>query len=464
MRELYAAELCGDDGSSNDDARAVVQDWADRHTQGEVAIEEASDGSVLWTLTQPDDDDPHLGWRSEVALGPPSALLRVMVRVRIHSVDAAAVAPVSYEFGTPAVVRTILRAATVTDAGERVLPGHVELGASDVPALVAWLESPERRLPVVVVSRTMDAGSTLVDSNSLAKEVAGIAHVRVLSSSAAAWALTSAVGQPMSVWGGAVRIYFPGFASTDDPRGHRYWVANVVNNGLISRVRGWLGTLSASRTPEHPVHGRLRADRLQRLKDASADGEMLYEFIEVLEAEAEQQKQEIADLQSRAVQLERELEAKDGELESVKQSFAEVSRAVAPTSAPAAAGDLDAPLTVAAALDAVEELLANRYYRKKVVITPQALAAGRAFSDYKRPEELLRAVQCVMEAAVLVFEKRLGESPGEYFNRRGFGYAATPTPHLKVDESTSPDQCLRIYWTADDDSRLWTIDHIGRHR
>ena len=52
----------------------------------------------------------------------------------------------------------------------------------------------------------------------------------------------------------------------------------------------------------------------------------------------------------------------------------------------------------------------------------------------------------------------------EFFNYRGFGYGAEPTPHLKVDEATSPDQCLRIYWDIDNDSRHWTITHIGTHR
>lgn len=41
-----------------------------------------------------------------------------------------------------------------------------------------------------------------------------------------------------------------------------------------------------------------------------------------------------------------------------------------------------------------------------------------------------------------------------FFSRRGFGYGALPQPHLKVDEHTSPDQCLRIYWDVDSQTRL----------
>jgi len=28
-------------------------------------------------------------------------------------------------------------------------------------------------------------------------------------------------------------------------------------------------------------------------------------------------------------------------------------------------------------------------------------------------------------------------------------------PHLMVNESTSPDQCLRIYWHSDEDDRVF---------
>jgi len=65
---------------------------------------------------------------------------------------------------------------------------------------------------------------------------------------------------------------------------------------------------------------------------------------------------------------------------------------------------------------------------------------------------LLRAVHTVIEAAALYHDNRLGMTPTEYFSQRGFGYAAQPGPHLKVDDSTHPDQCLRIYW--DDDAEV----------
>lgn len=70
-----------------------------------------------------------------------------------------------------------------------------------------------------------------------------------------------------------------------------------------------------------------------------------------------------------------------------------------------------------------------------------------------------------MEAAALYHDDKLGMPPMEFFRRlRGFGYSAQPGPHLKVDEATSPDQCLRIHWTVDPEAKRWTVTHIGRHQ
>lgn len=36
-------------------------------------------------------------------------------------------------------------------------------------------------------------------------------------------------------------------------------------------------------------------------------------------------------------------------------------------------------------------------------------------------------------------------------------------PHLKVDQGTTPNQCLRVYWYIDEEERIFVVGHIGRH-
>jgi hypothetical protein len=68
-----------------------------------------------------------------------------------------------------------------------------------------------------------------------------------------------------------------------------------------------------------------------------------------------------------------------------------------------------------------------------------------------------------MECGALHHDNKLGSSPMAFFNAHGFGYGAQPAPHRRVDESTSPDQWLRVYWTVDEDTRIWQITSIGTH-
>ncbi|MGG8848335.1 hypothetical protein ACQ881_37680 [Streptomyces lividans] len=35
--------------------------------------------------------------------------------------------------------------------------------------------------------------------------------------------------------------------------------------------------------------------------------------------------------------------------------------------------------------------------------------------------------------------------------------------HLKVDEATTADQCLRIYWYVDKTDKVLVVGHVGRH-
>jgi hypothetical protein len=342
MRELYAVELHGDALSTNAAAWPFVDDCAQRHMPSgresirpagpspSTTVDTSSDGQTLLTLSQPDDSDDSLQWISEVALGVPDAPLLAGVRVRLEAVPGSALTPLEYEFGSPAIVRTLLREFTVLDAGEPTEARFVELGTSMIEHLVNWLVAEERRLPVVVVTRTRDSGSVRVDARALAKELAGIAHVRVLSSAQASWRLTELIGQTLSAWDGAVRVYFPGFTTGDDPYRHRFWLGDRVDNGLVGRLRSWFGTLAASRTAEHPVHEQLRLDRHARLTEAlaSSDTAFLEEYISEMDAGDRRQRSEIDELKEQNAGLTRMVERSNDELEAVRSSFAEIQRSM----------------------------------------------------------------------------------------------------------------------------------------
>jgi hypothetical protein len=482
MRELYAAELIGSEDCTNRSAWPAVQTWVDRHLalqpSGDASLppddhdaavsvteESSSDGQRSLVLVQSDDGDPDILWRSEIALGQPDSPLHATIRVRISSAAGSALRPLDYEFGTPAIVRTLLRDCKVYDAGVRTQPRYVEIGSSDIPELISWLADDSRHLPVVVVSRIGISGATTLDARSLAAQLAGIAHIRLLSSRHAAWILTDTIGQELGVWNGAVRVYFPGFSLGDDRYRHRLFLPDRSSNSLITRLRSWFGALSSASTPEHPVYAQLRTDRRKKLQEAVANGDpqFVQEYIESLERSEGAQRIELDELKAQVSSLTSEVSRLAEENEAVKASFAQYAQATSPNQTVPHSYGPDEPLTVAGAMDAAESLANNPFYRSRVSITPQAIAKGRDFSSYKNPGELLRAIQAVLEAGALYHENRLGMTPMEFFNKRGYGYGAQPKPHLKVDESTSPDQCLRIYWEQDPEERRWTLTAIGGH-
>jgi hypothetical protein len=472
MRELYAAELRSP-SRTNGDALPFVRAWAERHEgssgrpEAEVVHVENDDSSQTITLQQ-DDTAGGLRWLSEVSLAATGDLLQVTVRVRVGSLGSGGIAPIEYEFGTPAIVRTLLRELEICDGDVRLLADPPpEVGPSGIPDLIGILEDSGRSLPVVVVSRAEPAGTTSLSTPKLHRELAGLAHVRVLSSSASSWALTEELGADRSVWGGALRVYFPGFERTGNPRLHRITFADRVNDSTIGRTQSWLGTLAAAATREHPAVTKRREHRRALAKAAaeSDDLEQLREYIALLEEDNDEARQSADEYKERTAELSSELASKESEIEQTRENFLELQRSLA-TTRPGdgeAKGNSGKPTTVAAAMDALEQLALTDYYGARITVTDSALRSGRRFSQYSRPEEMLRACQAVLEAGALYHDSRLGMSPAEFFSQRGYGYGATPSPHLKVDENTSPDQCLRIYWVEDSTDRTWSVTSIGEH-
>jgi predicted RNA-binding protein with RPS1 domain len=81
-----------------------------------------------------------------------------------------------------------------------------------------WLLAPERELPEVVI--TTRHGRTLVEPGALARRLGGRAQVVLVETGEATYALRDVLGDELAVWGGAARVYYPGFALTDRASQH----------------------------------------------------------------------------------------------------------------------------------------------------------------------------------------------------------------------------------------------------
>ncbi|MDX6599917.1 MAG: hypothetical protein QOE87_3804 [Gaiellales bacterium] len=81
-----------------------------------------------------------------------------------------------------------------------------------------WLLAPERELPEVVI--TTRHGRTLVEPGALARRLGGRAQVVLVETGEATYALRDVLGDELAVWGGAARVYYPGFTLNDRASQH----------------------------------------------------------------------------------------------------------------------------------------------------------------------------------------------------------------------------------------------------
>jgi hypothetical protein len=194
-------------------------------------IEEASHLDRTWWMMRL-EEVTNAGRRFSTAVSVTSWASRVVVFATMEvGSEATTILPVEAEPRCPRIIRTLL-----------ALPGRWFHGASELRAvreiegfelgegIVAEIKSPQRTVPILVVSRGHN-GLALPDIHSkLAHDLAGLANVVVMDSDAG-WALTDALGKMLSCFAGGVRLYWPRLALTEDPQRHPLWTRQLLTAG-----------------------------------------------------------------------------------------------------------------------------------------------------------------------------------------------------------------------------------------
>lgn len=139
---------------------------------------------------------------------------------------ASEINPLAVEAKCPRIVRMLLGLpGQWYHRSSRLRPLRRLVGFEDGEELARELLSPERTLPWLVVTE-VKRQMVLPDLDArLAHDLAGLANVVRLDEEAA-WALTDTLGRSLSCYSGAVRIYWPHLATSDDPFRHPLWTAH----------------------------------------------------------------------------------------------------------------------------------------------------------------------------------------------------------------------------------------------
>ncbi len=190
-----------------------------------------------------------------------------------------------------------------------MLAGRVYVINTDrAEAFVHFVTSPERRLPIILVSPTLDSSRYLLSAaRSIAGMVRGMAHVVKLQDHQAAQQLRFNLPKH-DCYGGAVRIFWPGFNDTDDSALHPVWPPRRLQTG----------------TGESDVRDQVLADILKRSPQVF-EGNSDIELLEQQQAEALSRRRLVELAEQRAEQIRLGIqEQTDSELGTLLRSYQEV--------------------------------------------------------------------------------------------------------------------------------------------
>lgn len=216
---------------------------------GETASVVALESPDYWALCYEHADHavPGRRWSVEATVAVPPqggrAQFGLRLRARLHPNDT------DFEFRLPRFVRDIAAAPGLDDDGVALDETPLFIDDADgVADLVALLENPARRRPVHVVTLPNfqnDPRTAVIDTARLQRACLGVAHVAVLTSDAA-FHLTDTIGRELSVFGGAVRTYRPGFTrTTTDPYAHPLSLMRTIETWGEQGPRDFEGFLIA---------------------------------------------------------------------------------------------------------------------------------------------------------------------------------------------------------------------------
>lgn len=451
-----------------------------------LTIDTVGDGTHLaWRLRwqQPDRAGKPLLWFSEVRLATLGEEVEFRIEVRVTS-DAAAVRPDYASVGRPRLVSAVVTKYPAFFVGQRVDAQPWSLDASRIPDFVnEHLTSPERKLPIVLVTPDNSTSEPLLDPYRLADQLAAQADVFVLSDSAASWRLADEVGRPFSCFNGGVRIYWPDLdLGADDPFQHPLWLPTWIRAqpGRIEKTLFSRLCLASSRLITvgplwKAVNDLVRRDRDMALRAQLESFGASHEAAKALLDDVGRIETERDELQLRVWDLESEKSNLQREVERLKESMRQISQA---TTEEAATAEVEIDRVSTAVIVAAERF-------KHLRFLDSAYASAKK-SNYNWPDRVYDAFEGLDELADLRQRGSLGIDIESWLGERGIEYAAHLSPttrskhgrhytfkvdgtdrmmeeHLVFGNDGDPDRCLRVHMSWDPAAGQWVIGHVGRH-
>ena len=344
----------------------------------------------------------------------------------------------------------------------------------------------DRTLPIVVISEYQEFPLHPNLSSGLAYDLVGMATV-VEIDAGASWLITEQQGREWSCYGGAVRLYWPMRDEHDSPFWHPLWTqSKLLSNAhdtkhAAGRIRNQIRRMILSRSAFRGEPALIRRIRTEHLTDQVTRAKDRGEFEELsraYERENSALKDKIESLEDQVIELEKkneELAAQVRQLDIAKRWQSSEMGDIEPD-------DVSPPTTVMEAVNLARTTYNRLVFGRDVNEGVKALNATAG-----PPEKVLRYLQVLDKIATDLATGAL--SGGEQYQQKfrdhgvhmsgegglsraqkqmrtwddGSGERKLFISHLKVNEKTSPDRCVRIYFEWDNKVQKFKVGWVGRH-
>jgi hypothetical protein len=455
-----------------------------------VAIDAGTGGTIaLRHLEMRHDDHDRSGVRWHAVLDVLGSaegcrLSCAVTRSVEHALDGWV--PVSV-FSVPRIVRLVVERGAWSGYQQVQSAPTVVASADSVDELVnGMLLDPSRELPVVVIAPLVEGGFAVEEAalDRLASDLVGMAHVVRIGDPADTYSLSGHLGRALSCFDGAIRIYWPGFATVTDPYQHPLFLRHRVGLRLLAGVRRMVVDHATRRYSAFPeVRGLLDQHRyetahrlLEEHRARTADLEELVKLVDAANRQLEVARDDLA----------QQLAAKETEVLDVNRRFQDLESEtrrlrwqLQQTKGEANWAQLAEPTREPGTFEEAV-LRARSQFTTSLEITDNALKTARVMNSADNsPAKLWAALEALnavaerwqeddlpggLRAAFKSLGWQLGAvsqtAVGQYPHRYGFTHKGSKVglrSHLDLSRGE------RIYWYTDKDERRFIVNHIGQH-
>jgi hypothetical protein len=357
---------------------------------------------------------------------------------------------------------------------DKVFAQAFNVDETNAPNLLELLIDPNRRLPIVAVSKMLDGELVQNLSLRISHALCGLSHVCVLDE-LASWYITNELGPEWSCFNKAIRVYWPRTVLNSSPFRHRLWLPDHFKSVSFEEANAdWK---IANRVAEQIVAASAFAPRFSEIAiwEAKRDRKKFEAELTKIKSDEDYDK------------LERTYAQENDRLTALVAALQdEVRRLQVPLIQSRLESDVLDSVGSTEDLEDLRTVLATWMNKSdsRLIFSDQILEQFESINPHGcPPDKLNRHFEVLSELAhemhgnkgalgktIVKWIKDRGiEASNESDTKKGSGLFRFPIAgkpmefelHMKVTDRTSPDRCVRVYFEPSKDNTSILVGFVG---